>query len=433
MSMSATIIELQVENIKRLKAIRITPKGSTVKITGKNDQGKTSALDSIDYAFRGEKEICDEPIRQGQKSAEVFIKLSEEINNVCTIKRRFTPLGTVLEIRNADGVPQKSPQALLDAITSKLCFDPLNFIRLKPQEQSEQLRQLAGLDFTELNAARKTAYDERTIRNRELEAAKTKLLSYPFNAALPKEAVSITALATKLGEARSQNSHNAQRRQAVQAQDAVAFDLSEDARALTNKIAQLEKMLIDARAELISKNTAQVKATIERDRMASELTSLQNVDESALQKDIDDIQRTNADIEANNRHMKARDEVELLEGAIRGLTSKIQECDQDKAAQIEFANFPMPGLSFDEARGVLLNDVPFQQGSQARQLQAAVAIGLALNPKVRVILIRDGSLLDEDSMKLVSEMAEKNAAQIWVEIVNSKDPQAIVIENGEVV
>lgn len=431
--MSATIIELQVENIKRLKAIQITPKGSTVKITGKNDQGKTSALDSIDYAFRGEKEICDEPIRQGQKSAEVFIKLSEEINNVCTIKRRFTPSGTVLEIRNADGVPQKSPQALLDAITSKLCFDPLNFIRLKPQEQSEQLRQLAGLDFTELNAARKTAYDERTIRNRELEAAKTKLLSYPFNAALPKEAVSITALATKLGEARSQNSRNAERRQAVTAQQNVAFDLSEDVRTLKEKLAQLERMVISTREQITAKETAFGTAVIETERMKSELTALQNADESFIQKEIDSIQKTNADIEANNRHLKAREDVDLLEGTIRGLTAKIQECDQDKAAQIEFANFPMPGLSFDEERGVLLNDVPFQQGSQARQLQAAVAIGLALNPKVRVILIRDGSLLDEDSMKLVSEMAEKNAAQIWVEIVNSKDPQAIVIENGEVV
>lgn len=431
--MSATIIELQVENIKRLKAIQITPKGSTVKITGKNDQGKTSALDSIDYAFRGEKEICDEPIRQGQKSAEVFIKLSEEINNVCTIKRRFTPSGTVLEIRNADGVPQKSPQALLDSIIAKISFDPLSFVRMEKDKQGKILTTLAGLDFTELNAARKTAYDERTIRNRELEAAKTKLLSYPFNAALPKEAVSITALATKLGEARSQNSHNAQRRQAVQAQDKVAFDLFEDCRALTNKIAQLEKMISEAESQLTAKREAHGKSIIERDRMASELTSLQNADESALQKEIDTIQQTNANIEANNRHLKARDEVDLLEGTIRGLTAKIQECDQDKAAQIEFANFPMPGLSFDEERGVLLNDVPFQQGSQARQLQAAVAIGLALNPKVRVILIRDGSLLDEDSMKLVSEMAEKNAAQIWVEIVNSKDPQAIVIENGEVV
>jgi hypothetical protein len=89
-------------------------------------------------------------------------------------------------------------------------------------------------------------------------------------------------------------------------------------------------------------------------------------------------------------------------------------------------------LSFNEERGVLLNGVPFSQASSARQLQAAVSIGLALNPKIRVILIRDGSLLDEDSMKLVSEMAEKNDAQIWVERVADGRPGCVVIEDGEI-
>ena len=62
--MSAVIRHLQIENVKRIKALKITPAGSTVKITGKNDQGKSSVLDSIDYAFCGK--ICDQPIREGQ-------------------------------------------------------------------------------------------------------------------------------------------------------------------------------------------------------------------------------------------------------------------------------------------------------------------------------------------------------------------------------
>ena len=431
--MSATIIELQAENIKRLRAIQITPKGSTVVISGKNDQGKTSALDAIDYAFRGEKEICNEPIRKGEKSAEVVIKLSEEINSVAVIKRRFTPGGTVLEIRNADGVPQKSPQALLDAIITKMCFDPLSFVRLKPAEQMEQLRKLVGLDFTEVNAARKTAYDERTVRNRELDSAKLKLLSYPFNAALPKELVSIQDLALKLGEAKARNQTNSQRRKAVTDQSNKVFYLGEDVRTLKEKLAQLEQMIVQTRGEIVSKEKALAESQIEAERMSKEIADLQNADEFALQKQIGTIQETNANIEANNRHLKAREDVEVLEATIRGLTAKVQECDDQKAAQIEFANFPMPGLSFDEERGVLLNEVPFSQGSQARQLQAAIAIGLALNPKVRVILIRDGSLLDSDSLKLVSEIAEQNKAQLWIEIVNSKDPIAIVIEDGEIV
>jgi DNA repair exonuclease SbcCD ATPase subunit len=430
--MTATILQLEVEGVKRIKAVRIVPKDSTVVITGANDQGKTSVLDSIDYAFRGEKEICEEPLRHGEKRGKVKIQLSEELNEVCTIERRFTPGGTVLEIRNKDGVPQKSPQALLDAIIAKMSFDPLSFIRKGKQEQMEMLRKLVGLDFTEVNQAKRLAFDERTIRNREVEAAKTKLLAHPFDASLPKEPVSIQDLALKLGEAKQKNSSIRQRRQAVESQDQKVFDLSEDVRALQEKLKQLKAMIVSTEMQIDSKVKSHAEAQIEAERMKGEIVTLQAVDEELLQKQIGDIQQTNAQIEQNRLHLAAKENLELLEGTVRGLSAKIKECDDQKAAQIEFAVFPMEELGFDEERGVLLNGVPFQQGSQARQLQAAIAIGLALNPKVKVILIRDGSLLDDKSLKDISELIAKNGAQLWIEIVSSKDPSAIVIEDGEV-
>lgn len=430
--MTATILQLEVEGVKRIKAVRIIPKDSTVIITGQNDQGKTSVLDSIDYAFRGEKEICEEPIRQGEKRARVKIQLSEELNEVCTIERKFTPSGTVLEIRNKDGVPQKSPQALLDAIIAKISFDPLSFVRKSKTEQMEMLRKLTGLDFTEVNRVKQEAFNERTVRNREVEAAKTKLLAHPFDASLPKEPVSIQDLALKLGEAKAKNSSVRQRKEAVAAQVQKVSDLREDIASLDAKIKSLTKMLEEATAQAKAKLTALGEAKIEAERMESEIKTLQAVDETSIQTQIAEIQQTNAKIEQNRLHLEAKDNLELLEGAVRGLSNKIKECDEQKAAQIEFAVFPMDELGFDEERGVLLNGVPFQQGSQARQLQAAIAIGLALNPKVKVILIRDGSLLDEKSMKDVSKLIAKNDAQLWIETVDSKDPGAIVIEDGEV-
>jgi hypothetical protein len=430
--MSATIIELQAENIKRLRAIRIVPKGSTGVLTGKNDQGKSSALDSIDYAFRGEKEICDEPLRKGEKRGVVRLKLSEELSGICSIERRFTPGGTVLEVRNAEGVPQKSPQALLDSVISKVTFDPLSFVRMKSAEQMELLRKLVGLDFTQLNTERKRAFDERAVRNRELESARARLGGYPFDPSLPEKPVEVVDLAKQLGDAQSKNAQINQRRRAVTEQENKTFDLSEDIRSLQEKVKTLEKMLADTRSQIEAKTKAHAESKVESERMKAEIATIQNIDESALRKQIDDIQSTNAKIEANRRHNEAQAEVVRIETEAKALTQAIAEFDAEKAAQIEFAEFPMPGLSFDEERGVLLNGVPFSQGSQARQLQAAVSIGLALNPQIRVILIRDGSLLDEDSMKLVSEMAEKASAQVWIEVVGSKDPAAIVIEDGEV-
>lgn len=430
--MSATIINLEVENIKRLKAVRFTPKGSTVVISGKNDQGKSSVLDAIDFAFSDGRGICEEPIRHGEKRGRVFLKLSEELNGICTIEKKFLPSGIVLEIKNADGVPQRSPQALLDAVKTNITFDPLSFVRMRAPDQMELLRKLVGLDFTELNKVRKETFDERTVRNRELESAKSKLGSLTFNPSLPKEPVSAVDIAQKLGDAKSANANNAGRRSAVKRQQQVAFDLTEDIRASDVKLASLLKMVEDTKAQIKTKSAAHLEANIEADRMTKELEVIQDLDVTTLQTEFDNIHRTNAAIESNKQYAIAQDNLAMLEGVIKGLTSKITELDSDKAAQIEFAQFPMPGLSFDEDRGVLLNGVPFNQGSQARQLQASVAIGLALNPRVKVILIRDGSLMDEDSLKQVSEQAEKANAQIWLEIVNSKDPSAIVIEDGEV-
>jgi AAA domain len=251
------IIELHVENVKRIKALQIVPTANTVVVSGANDSGKTSTLDAISYALAGERELCEEPLRRGEKSGKVRIKLSEELNNVCIIERRFTPSGTVLEIKNADGVPQKTPQALLDAIIGKICFDPLTFVRLKKEPQTKLLAELVGLDFTEVNAVRAQTFQERTIRNRELDAAKAKLNAHPFNPSLPKEPLEISALALQLGEAKQKNSSVRQRKQAVEAQKQKAFDLAQDVVALTSKIQSLKKMLEESATQLEQKMKAQ--------------------------------------------------------------------------------------------------------------------------------------------------------------------------------
>ena len=62
------IISLQAENIKRLKAVEITPEGDIVVIAGRNGQGKTSVLDSIWYALGGSPDKKDTP-RPSQRLA----------------------------------------------------------------------------------------------------------------------------------------------------------------------------------------------------------------------------------------------------------------------------------------------------------------------------------------------------------------------------
>jgi hypothetical protein len=104
-----------------------------------------------------------------------------------------------------------------------------------------------------------------------------------------------------------------------------------------------------------------------------------------------------------------------------------------KDQAIASAKMPVDGLSFGED-GVLLNGVPFEQASDAEQLRASVAIAAAMNPKLRVIRIRDGSLLDDDAMQALAAMAAERDLQIWIERVGEHvNTFGVVIRDGAVV
>ena len=137
------IVELRANNFKRLKAVRIKPCGNLVRIEGRNAQGKSSVLDAIEAALGGARHSPEVPIRNGTNKATIIADLGELI-----VERTFTTKGgPALEVRTKDGVPQKSPQAILDKLLGDLGFDPEGFVRLKPADQLLELKRLVGLDF----------------------------------------------------------------------------------------------------------------------------------------------------------------------------------------------------------------------------------------------------------------------------------------------
>jgi hypothetical protein len=116
-------------------------------------------------------------------------------------------------------------------------------------------------------------------------------------------------------------------------------------------------------------------------------------------------------------------------------TATLEEIDDTKRKLIESVKYPVDGLGFDfEKDEVMFNGVPFNQASKAEQIRVSVAIGLAINPKLRVLLVKDGSALDSGGMKLIAELAEQANAQFWIErVAESKDGAMVMIEDGEVV
>ena len=405
------IIKLASSNIKKLHAVEIQPDGSLVIIGGKNDAGKSSVLDSIQMAL--DLAGCDipVPIRTGAKRGEINIDLGD-----LKVKRTFTASGSQLVVTNKEGLVHKSPQAILDALTGKLSFDPLEFARMNNKEQLETAKELVGLDFTKDDMERKIFYDERTQVNREIKALEGRVAAIP-DVEGPSEEKSVLDLTEEMDRRGQVNRSNEEKRMVLKSA------------TKTLEIAEVALEELRERAKIAANNVLILQD--KRRTMEEEIGTLSDLDTESVKEEI----RT---VEANNQ--KARDKKQRTDLKIQlktknteadNLTSKMEEIDQRKAMLISAAQFPVEGMSFDE-NGVLYNGVPFKQEGMAGQIRVSVAMGLAMNPKLKVILIRDGSLLDADNLAMVAKMAEEAGAQIWLEKCGEGEGSTVIIADGMV-
>jgi len=115
------------------------------------------------------------------------------------------------------------------------------------------------------------------------------------------------------------------------------------------------------------------------------------------------------------------------------LASTIVRLDAEKAERLAAATFPIEGLGLNDS-GVTWNGLPFEQASTAIRTRVSVAIGAALNPRLKVLLIRNGNDLDAKNLQLLADFAEEQALQIWVEKIagGPKGMMTVEIVDGQV-
>jgi len=409
-----TIVRLTAENVKRLKAVEIAPDGNLVVLSGRNGQGKTSVLDAITYALGGKGAVCAEPIRRGQESAEIVCDLGDLV-----VKRRFTAGGgTTLEVTSREGLRFPSPQSMLDKLVGELTFDPLAFARQSAKDQVETLQRLLGLDFSEADREAELAYNERTLVNRELKAAEARLKAMPpMHAGTPKEPVNPGDLAGELQRANQHNSENERARHSV--------------RRGADGIAAMEQNAQRLRAELQRVEAAIGAAIVEQQALEARVATLADIDTAPILQRMRDADAVNQRVRANQQRAEVEKEVAAKSAKSNELTDRIDEIQQWKSSEVASAKMPVAGLGLSY-EGVTLNGLPLSQASAAEQLRVSVAIGIAMNPRLRVLLIRDASLLDKQSLALVAEMAKAANAQVWLERVEDDSATAVVIEDGMV-
>jgi predicted ABC-type transport system involved in lysophospholipase L1 biosynthesis ATPase subunit len=154
-------------------------------------------------------------------------------------------------------------------------------------------------------------------------------------------------------------------------------------------------------------------------------------DPAQYETQLAELEQTNAAVRAAKARTEVVSQLDKARGASQSLTDQLAAIDATRAQAMAEAKMPIDGLGFDED-GVTYQDVPFKQASAAEQLRVSVAMAMALNPKVRVIRITDGSLLDSTNLALIEQMAADRDFQVWIERVDETGTVGILIEDGQV-
>lgn len=416
------IVNLYAENYKRLVAVDITPDGNIVTLSGGNAQGKTSILDSIWAALAGgdASRATQQPIRDGQDTAVVTLDLGDYI-----VTRRWTKDDagtlTVETPPNANGRKQKfsSPQGLLDGLVGKRAFDPLAFTRMTPAEQVKQLVSTVDLPFDPavLDRERQGVFDQRTDTNRIVKQLEGQLagLQAP-RADLPTDEVSAASIIDELGKAQDHN-------RSIQLSEQLAENLQRSQDALLERIAELTRE-VQRLGEQHEHDELRRQDAIKDAQVAP-------IDETEIRGRLAEVEQTNASIRAGAEHSRVAKQLAAKREEAAQFTLALQDFDKRKQEALAAVTFPVEGLTFDET-GVLYNGIPFSQASAAEQLRVSVALAMAADPQLRIMQVRDGSLLDSKSMQVLGELAETNDFQVWLEVVDESGQIGIVIEDGTV-
>ncbi|MCI1831518.1 MAG: AAA family ATPase [Bifidobacterium sp.] len=403
------IVELQAQNVKRLKAVDITPDKHMQIIGGRNAQGKSSVLDAVALALTGKdaRKLNPRPLRDGESNGKVSLNLGDYV-----VTRTFTANGggslTVTAGQSKAKFP--SPQKVLDDLMGRLSFDPQEFIGLSAKDQAAALLELVELpiDLDETDAKIRELSEDRLNAGRDLKSLGSRR---PVDASLPEAVQSATTILNMIQSAKDRNRE---------------IQVAENDRDASRA------RIVDIAHE-IQKLQRELKAEREDEKRLSERVKFLGLptDTTELEEQLSSIEDTNTRIRTNQEAIRRNTEIDEWQGNYDDLDAQIKMLRESKDKALTEAKFPIDGLGFDES-GVTYKGVPFQQASSMEQLRVSMAIAMASNPKLKVIRIKDGSLLDDDALAYVAQVAEEQDFQVLMERVGDKDPGAIIIEDGQV-
>lgn len=417
--MNYRLVEIQASNVKALKAVAIKVDGKPVfKISGRNGQGKSSVLDAVAMAIAGPAAFPDKPIRAGESEASILLDFNDlKLTRKIFAKEDGKGVTHTLKLEFRDGRRLKEKQTALDALRgSPIADDPLRFAMLKPRERYDLLKQLVpNFDFEENAAARAELFEERTQVGRERDRAVGVAASITVPADAPLLPIDVAATTSELLTAQQFNRALDQQRQAREEMADEIDAMRDELETLAARIRELNTAIAEKKAHLHSLKPLE-----------------QPMDVAAIEERLRSAETHNA--AARRRQEKEQREAEATALAQRyeSMTEQINELDKQKAGAIAAAQLPIPQLTFGDG-DILLDGLPFDQASTARKIRVSTALLMAMKPELRVLLVREGSLLDDDAREALEADAKEHGFVVLMECVGDDVAGGgVVIENGEI-
>ena len=419
--MQYRLVEVRATNVKALKAVAIKPDGKPLfKVSGRNGQGKSSLLDAVAMALAGPEGFPDKPIRAGQDKASIYLDFTDLQLTRTIMASEDSPRGftSALKLEFRNGKRPKQKQTELDALRgSPIADDPLEFASLKPRERYDLVRGLIpDFDFEANDEARRAKFEDRTDVGRQRDRAKAAAAAITVPPDAPIELIDVTKAVQEL-----QATYLKNRQIAESAEERSTY--AEQLESLQDREAVLVKQLQELRGEIA-----------EREKTIREYKPLpEPIDTAAIEMRIRNAETINAGARRRQESIQRYAEYESLQERYDDLTTAIAALDQEKREAIEEAKLPIPELTLADG-DVMLDGLPFDQASTARKIRVSTALLMALKPELRVLLVREGSLLDEDARAALEADAKEHGFVVLMECVGEDVAGGgVVIENGEVI
>lgn len=411
--MSVKIMALEAENVKRIKAVALTPAPTGLTLVGgNNNQGKTSVLDALAWALGGEKFRPDAAVREGAVApAHLKVKLS----NGVVVERK----GKNSSLTVTDPTGRRSGQQLLNAFVEPLALDLPRFMDASDKEKADILLRIIGIGDALQTRDReiKALYDKRTFTGQLAQQKKNfaeELIYYPD---VPEEPVSASDLIRQQQAILARNGENQRLRQNL-------AGLEEKARVLADRRTQLKQTLA-----LLANEQAEVNELLCAARKSAE--NLQDESTAELEASIRDIEETNRKVRANCEKSRAADEAARYASEYDKLTEAIAQKRADRMALLNGADLPLPGLSVED--GLLTyQGRHWKDMSGSDQLRVAAAIVRRLNPDCGFVLLDKLEQMDMTTLNEFSRWLETEGLQAIATRVSTGSECQIIIEDGMV-